>query len=336
MNAGFREAVKEWYAELACKPMPEACETPMIKVKIVEEEGFEEDSGDPAKPVNVLDDPDQLWTEDDWNGDKEKEALGRIDKQGPDAPKFWTNKYIDKAPQYWKAFYNRNKDNFYKDRHYLHIVFPDLAPAPAPEEGEREKADTRILPPLRLLEVGCGVGNAVFPLIEINPRLHAHAFDCASSAVDLVHEHIASAALGDRLSASVCDLVREEAPVPPGSMDFVLCMYVLSAIAPSAHADCFRKLTGTLKPGGRLLLRDYALYDEAQLRFNKGSKLFDNFYVRQDGTCAYYFSTEDMERLAVSSGMKIVENYYIRRQYANRAKKQARYRIWLHAILEKL
>lgn len=45
-----------------------------------------------------------------------------------------------------------------------------------------------------------------------------------------------------------------------------------------------------LKPGGMLLFRDYGLYDHAMLRFGRGHKLSDHFYVRQDGTRAYYFS----------------------------------------------
>ena len=38
------------------------------------------------------------------------------------------------------------------------------------------------------------------------------------------------------------------------------------------------------------MLRDYGLYDHAMLRFGRGHKLSENFYVRQDGTRAYYFS----------------------------------------------
>ena len=40
-----------------------------------------------------------------------------------------------------------------------------------------------------------------------------------------------------------------------------------------------------------MLVRDYGLYDHAMLRFTPGHKLADSFYVRQDGTRAYYFST---------------------------------------------
>ena len=36
-------------------------------------------------------------------------------------------------------------------------------------------------------------------------------------------------------------------------------------------------------------------YDEAQLRFGRGSKLDEDFYVRQDGTCAYFFEIDRLQ-----------------------------------------
>lgn len=39
-----------------------------------------------------------------------------------------------------------------------------------------------------------------------------------------------------------------------------------------------------------VLFRDYGLHDHAMLRFSKGHKIEENFYVRQDGTRAFYFT----------------------------------------------
>jgi hypothetical protein len=72
-------------------------------------------------------------------------------------------------------------------------------------------------------------------------------------------------------------------------------------------------------------------YDEAQLRFKHKSKLDNNFYVRQDGTCAYFFTIEELNSMCKNAKLQKIECSYIRRQYANRQQKQARYRIWIHA-----
>ena len=286
----------------------------------------------PGKFVgSILDHPDKVWTEDQWDESRIFQAKERIEEQGNNVSDFWRGKYENEASMYWHEFYKRNQANFYKDRHYLHVVFPDL-------DYSKNNNENKIK---YLLEVGCGVGNAIIPLMRTNPLLHVHAFDCAKSAVDILkkqknEENHDVPDLNERLSCEVCNIVVESPHVETASMDFVLCMFVLSAISPIQHQAVFSRLTSTLKKGGKLLLRDYGLYDEAQLRFKKGSKICDNFYVRCDGTCSYFFSEEDISRLSRTCGLKIIECNYILRQYANREQKKARYRVWIHAIMEKI
>ena len=90
---------------------------------------------------------------------------------------------------------------------------------------------------LYLLEVGCGVGNAAFPLLEYNSFLHVVAIDFASSAVQLVktnplYEQYST--VEKRLDVQLCDITKDEVILDQsrGGLDLILCMYVLSAIPP--------------------------------------------------------------------------------------------------------
>ena len=192
------------------------------------------------------------------------------------------------------------------------------------------------------------VGNALFPLLEVNPNLQVYAFDFARSAIDLMvsselyrgHNESYQKLLNDsksfRVYGDVHDIANEDLPLEDNSMDLVLCMFVLSAISYEKQAGIFRRMCRVLKPGGKLLIRDYGRYDEAQLRFSGKNKIEENFYVRQDGTCAYYFTTEEIDELATSAGFECEENEYITRQYANRKQVKARYRVWIHCKYKKL
>lgn len=72
--------------------------------------------------------------------------------------------------------------------------------------------------------------------------------------------------------------------VVPEAVDIASLIFVLSAIHPDKFLQAMCSVAGVLKPGGFLVFRDYGLYDMAQLRFGRGNKLAENFYVRQDGT----------------------------------------------------
>lgn len=103
------------------------------------------------------------------------------------------------------------------------------------------------------------MGNAIFPLLELHPRLYVYAFDFAKSAIELLKTNPLYEQTG-RCEAYVCDLVRDELPPASADVDLALCMFCLSALHPNNHPDAFRKLFRQLRPGGKLLMRDYGRY----------------------------------------------------------------------------
>jgi len=201
-----------------------------------------------------------------------------------------------------------------------------------------------------LIELGCGVGNAVFPLLERDPDLFVYALDFSPRAIALVKAHPLYKQT-KRCQAIVHDAVLDPS-LPPaltlngGQADLCLCMYALSAMAPGKIKSVAVKIRAALKPGGRVLIRDYGRWDEAQLRFKRGHRLAENFYLRSDGTRAYYFSVEDLRKMfgvgeggeegeEEGGGFEEVEVGYVRRQYINRGDAVTRRRVWVHARFEK-
>ncbi|XP_052038632.1 tRNA N(3)-methylcytidine methyltransferase METTL8, mitochondrial isoform X1 [Apodemus sylvaticus] len=170
---------------------------------------------------------------------------------------------------------------------------------PALEEYSKGPRKTEQFPgsnaTFRILEVGCGAGNSVFPILNTLqniPGAFLYCCDFASEAVALVKSHESySEAHCSAFIHDVCD-DGSAYPFPDGLLDVVLLVFVLSSIHPDRMQAVVHRLSRLLKPGGMLLFRDHGRYDNAQLRFKKGRCLSENFYVRGDGTRAYFFTKE--------------------------------------------
>ncbi|KAL0081947.1 methyltransferase-like protein 6 [Phycomyces blakesleeanus] len=235
-----------------------------------------------------------------------KRAQELIGNDTKEVPAFWINKYKKEAAKNWDMFYRRNTTKFFKDRHWTNREFEDLAY----QEGQSKVC----------LEVGCGVGNFVFPALIENPGLFIYACDFSKRAVDMVkdNEHYDES----RCKAFVCDLTQDSLTdnIPAESLDLVSAIFVFSAIPPEKFAFAIQNIFKVLKPGGAVLFRDYGLYDEAQLKFSAASdkKLESNLYVRQDGTMSYFFSLEDLQSRFEAEGFKTLKNEYIYRETTNR------------------
>ena len=119
-------------------------------------------------------------------------------------------------------------------------------------------------------------------------------------------------------------------PISPFHPDFITMFFVLSAIDPSHFSRVVQRLTRLLRPGGRILFRDYGRYDLAQLRFRTGSAIDKNFYARGDGTRAYFFERDELRTLFTTEAGLVEEFCHLdNRLVVNRAKKLKMYRVWL-------
>ncbi|XP_033762193.1 tRNA N(3)-methylcytidine methyltransferase METTL6-like [Pecten maximus] len=236
-----------------------------------------------------------------------KDEKQKLEKDDELISEFKRNKYELEAKKNWDLFYKRNTTKFFKDRHWTTREFNELCSNLGSSSG------TRVI-----LEVGCGVGNFIFPLLEQDSSLYFHACDFSPRAVQFVKEN----PLYDpeRCNVFQCDITTDPLTnhMPENSVNLVSMIFVLSAINPEKMTAALSNIVKVLRPGGLLLFRDYGLYDYAMLRFQSGHKLSENFYVRQDGTRAYYFSTELLMKLVSEVGLTVCECEYVQRETVNR------------------
>ena len=134
-----------------------------------------------------------------------------------------------------------------------------------------------------LLEVGCGAGNLVFPLLSEDEqdtgerRMFIYACDFSPRAVQLVKKNPNYDE--SRMKAFECDITA-------GDLDEKLCekmnivslVFVMSAIKPEAFAKTFENLSKVLSDEGILLFRDYAVNDMVSKHYTTTIKLGIDFF----------------------------------------------------------
>ncbi|XP_036601026.1 mRNA N(3)-methylcytidine methyltransferase METTL8 isoform X2 [Trichosurus vulpecula] len=211
-----------------------------------------------------------------------------------------------------------------------------------PKKKRREAAKTSLFPgshaAFRILEVGCGAGNSVFPILNAMknaPETFLYCCDFASGAVELVKSH--SSYSPAQCAAFVHDVCDDGLPYPfpDGILDVILLVFVLSSIHPDRMQGVVNRLSKLLKPGGMLLFRDHGRYDLTQLRFKKGCCLSENFYVRGDGTRAYFFTKGEVHNMFHQAGLDEKQNLVDRRLQVNRKEKVKMHRVWVQGKFQK-
>ncbi|KAF5956960.1 hypothetical protein HYC85_004185 [Camellia sinensis] len=110
----------------------------------------------------------------------------------------------------------------------------------------------------------------------------------------------------DQVNAFVCDVANDDLcdKMMPSSIDVVTLIFMLSAVCPKKMPLILKNIKKVLK---------------VELR-KRNQMISENFYVRGDGTCVFYFSEEYLSTLFMSAGFSIVDMDTYSRQIQNRSR----------------
>lgn len=150
----------------------------------------------------------------------------------------------------WEDFHAQHSlGRFFKEKRYLPIEFPQLRD-----------------PNITIGEIGCGCGSALIPVLRDNPTATAVACDVSATAISVFQDSAMPGAGIDagRVRLSVDDFPNTT-PFDDQSLDVVMIIFTMSAFHPRDMKRVVRTVQRALRPGGLVVVRDYGLYDMAQV-----------------------------------------------------------------------
>ena len=162
----------------------------------------------------VLPDPEHIKAGDEKIEFQKQHRLSEKEKK----------RFMDRPAYFWDMFYRNNRENFFKNRKWLTREFPALKECLSAGAGRRV-----------IFEAGCGVGNAIFPLLEENENklLQVHGRDYSPKAIGVLKED--PQLDPGHITVGVWDIASTEGPegIEDGSVDVILLCFVLSALVVS-------------------------------------------------------------------------------------------------------
>lgn len=235
----------------------------------------------------------------------------------------------------WQTFFSSHSTGqIYKPRRYICKEFKNYLSASHIQS---------------VLEVGCGYGCTMFPLLE-QYSFHYVATDYATKALEILQEHPLYIP-----SRTLCEPWDITLPPPERLLSIdslgnqmILCIFALSAVQPQSHAQSFEHMKQLLLYAKQkddeairdnkdtcnreycILFRDYGEYDMTMFRHK--IRYHEYGYQRHDGTYCYYFSEEYLRNLVTSVGLQVKELSYATVINKNRKTKQNLHRVFMHGV----
>lgn len=274
---------------------------------------------------------------------------------------------VPPSPSPWEQFHATHATaRFFKPRRYLLHAFPVLADPgikvlelgcgagasllpilvanPTSRCGERQKSWHR-RGSCSLISLSVCM-RSVFSVPSCQHKFPPHhlcsavGLDVSPSALGLLRTAAAATEASDRISTAVHDLEGPQGaqlptlPTPPAStFDAVLLIFTLSALSDQGVANALRAAHAALRPGGRLLVRDYAACDMAHLRFMRAAGKGGDAFHRGDGTLARFFSLQQLLSAAARLGFRAAEARYACTRLRRFGKPDEK-RVFVHLVLE--
>ncbi|XP_021780069.1 mRNA N(3)-methylcytidine methyltransferase METTL8 isoform X3 [Papio anubis] len=294
----------------------------------------------PVAPLGsrILTDPAKVFEHNMWDHmqwSKEEEAAARKKVKDNSAVRVLLKeqvKYEREASKYWDTFYKIHKNKFFKDRNWLLREFPEILPVDQkPEEKARESS---------------------WDLVNTSATNCFSRMHCPTMPEEKNHyEKSSGSSEGQSKTESDFSNLDSEkhkkGPMKTGLFPGSNATFRILEVGCGAGNSVFpilntlqmqgvvNRLSKLLKPGGMLLFRDYGRYDKTQLRFKKGRCLSENFYVRGDGTRAYFFTKGEVHSMFCKASLDEKQNLVDHRLQVNRKKQVKMHRVWVQGKFQK-
>ena len=147
-----------------------------------------------------------------------------------------------------------------------------------------------------------------------------------------------------RVQGFVCNVATEPLPPAANSVDFVLMIFVLSAIPPARHLAVAKSAFEACRPGGLVCFRDYGAYDMTMMRSKAaqvvrpsgetasgGGGAAPRLFRRADGTLRFFFELGRVAELFSSCGFVQVSCEYCTVHNRNRKTGTLMRRVFVNA-----
>jgi len=139
----------------------------------------------------------------------------------------------------------------------------------------------------RILELGCGDGKTILPLVKNGYSVTA--LDISPNAAVLCRDSCASP---DQVRILVADARKN--PFCNGSFDVINASHVTGHLSLEGRRQLAGEVTRLLAPGGTLYFRDFSVED---FRFGRGEQTEEGTFMRKNGIITHYFSGDEVRAL---------------------------------------